>query len=54
MYKKIKRMSVVSSCPQWVAVEDFNNDTALNIAIANYGADNVGVHLRHSNRSFTR
>jgi hypothetical protein len=40
------------SFPHSVAVGDFNNDTRLDIVIANYGSGNVGVFLGYGNGSF--
>ena len=36
----------------WVAVGDFNNDTALDIAVANYGTNNIGILLGYDNGTF--
>ncbi|CAF4756532.1 unnamed protein product [Rotaria sp. Silwood1] len=41
------------SSPYWVAVEDFNNDTLLDIAVANYGTHNIGIFLGHGNGYFS-
>ncbi|CAF2767020.1 unnamed protein product [Rotaria sp. Silwood2] len=41
------------SLPCWVAVTDFNNDTILDIAVANYGTHSIGVFLGLSNGNFT-
>lgn len=38
-----------NSNPQGIAVGDFNNDSRLDIAVANHGADNVGIFLGHGN-----
>jgi len=40
------------SRPCSVVVADFNNDQYLDIAVANYGTDNVGIFLRSRNGSF--
>ncbi|CAF3764261.1 unnamed protein product [Adineta steineri] len=40
------------SNPEWVAVSDFNNDTILDIAVANSGTDNIGVFFGNVNHSF--
>jgi hypothetical protein len=40
------------SQPYSVAVGDFNNDTLLDIAVASYGANNVGFFLGYGNGSF--
>jgi hypothetical protein len=41
-----------NSQPYSVAVADFNNDTSLDIIVANHGADNVGVLLGNGNGTF--
>jgi hypothetical protein len=41
------------SLPYFVVVADFNHDHYLDIAVANYGTDNVGVFLGYGNGSFT-
>jgi hypothetical protein len=43
----------VDSQPYSVAVLDFDNDTRLDIAVANYGSNNVFVLLGNGNGSFT-
>jgi hypothetical protein len=40
------------SQPHSVALADFNNDGHLDIAVANYGTNNVGILLGHSNTVF--
>jgi hypothetical protein len=40
------------SSPYSIAVGDFNNDTQLDIVVANYGSDNVGIFLGYGNGSF--
>ena len=40
------------SKPQSVAVSDFNNDHLLDIVVANYGTDNVGIFLGYGNNEF--
>ncbi|CAF5179913.1 unnamed protein product, partial [Rotaria sp. Silwood1] len=40
------------SAPIAVAVGDFNNDTQLDIVVANFGGNTVGVRLGYSNGSF--
>ncbi|CAF1344476.1 unnamed protein product [Rotaria sp. Silwood1] len=42
-----------SSQPNAVAVGDFNNDTLLDIIVANYGTNNIGVLLGYGNGFFT-
>ena len=42
------------SKPTFVAVGDFNNDSQLDIAVANSGNDNVGIFLGDGNGSFSR
>jgi hypothetical protein len=41
-----------SSKPHSVAIADFNNDNRLDIAVANYGTDNIGILLGLSNGIF--
>ena len=40
------------SSPYWIAVGDFNNDNQLDIAVANYGSNNLGVLLGCVNGTF--
>jgi len=40
------------SSPYSLAVGDFNNDTNLDIVVANYGSDNVGIFFGWGNGSF--
>jgi streptogramin lyase len=40
------------SQPHSVAIGDFNNDGRLDIAVANYGTDNIGIFLGHGNGIF--
>ncbi len=42
-----------SSYPCWVAVGDFNNDSRLDIAVANSGTNNVGVFLSNGTGTFS-
>ncbi|CAF3167606.1 unnamed protein product [Rotaria sp. Silwood2] len=42
-----------NSHPTSVAVDDFNNDNQLDIAVANFGANNVGILIGHGNSTFT-
>ena len=42
----------VRSQPHAVAILDFDNDTRLDIAVANYGSSSVGVFLGYGNGSF--
>ncbi len=42
----------LDSNPYSVAVGDFNNDTLLDIAVANYGTNNIGILLGYGNGSF--
>ncbi len=43
----------LDSQPYSVAVLDFDNDTRLDIAVANYGSNSVGVLFGDGNGSFT-
>jgi hypothetical protein len=45
--------TVPESQPYSVAVLDFNNDTRLDIAVANYGSNSVGVFFGYGNGSFS-
>jgi hypothetical protein len=40
------------SLPFWVAVEDFDEDGRLDIAVSNYNNNNVGIFLGYGNGSF--
>src|SRR5256885_667338 len=40
------------SIPYSLAVADFNKDNQLDIAVANYGTDNIGILLGYSNGTF--
>jgi hypothetical protein len=50
---KLNLSTGYDSLPYSVAVGDFNKDNELDIAVANYGTDNVGVLLGYGNGSFT-
>jgi hypothetical protein len=39
--------------PLSIAIGDLNNDTRLDIVVANYGSDNMGVFLGYGNGSFS-
>ncbi|CAF1177907.1 unnamed protein product [Rotaria sordida] len=41
------------SLPYALVVGDFNKDKQLDIAVANYGTDNIGIFLGYGNGSFT-
>ena len=41
------------SWPFWVAIEDFNRDNQLDIAVANFNNNNIGILLGYGNGSFT-
>ncbi|CAF2712982.1 unnamed protein product [Rotaria sp. Silwood2] len=41
------------SSPHSIALNDFNSDSLLDIAVANYGTDNIGILLGYSNGTFT-
>ena len=45
--------TIVSSRPYWVAVGDFDNDTLLDIAVANSNQNGVGILLQNRNGTFT-
>jgi hypothetical protein len=45
--------SYSSSHPLWVSLGDFNNDSQLDIAVANSGGGNVGILLGRGNGTFT-
>ena len=42
-----------NSLPISVAVDDFNNDSRLDIVVANYGTDSVGVLLGYGDGTFS-
>jgi hypothetical protein len=42
----------IYSRPYSVVVNDFNNDNYLDIAVANYGTNNIGIFLGYGNGSF--
>ncbi|CAF3798250.1 unnamed protein product, partial [Rotaria sordida] len=42
------------SSPYMVAVGDFNKDHQIDIAVANFGTNSIGVFLRYENRSFEK
>jgi hypothetical protein len=44
----------VGSRPNSVAISDFNNDSFLDIAVANYGTNNIGILLGIGNGVFTK
>jgi hypothetical protein len=43
----------LGSRPYFVAVGDFNNDKQLDIAVANYGTNSIGILIGRANRTFT-
>ncbi len=49
---QIKYSPGVGSTPYMVAVADFNNDYQWDIAVANFGTNNVGIFLGFGNGSF--
>ncbi|CAF4017853.1 unnamed protein product, partial [Adineta steineri] len=50
--KQMNYFTGVLSRPYSVAILDFNNDTLLDIAVANYGANNLVIFLGFGNGSF--
>jgi hypothetical protein len=44
----------VGSRPNSVAISDFNNDNLLDIAVANYATNNIGIFLGIGNGIFTK
>ncbi|CAM4809506.1 unnamed protein product [Rotaria magnacalcarata] len=42
-----------SSLPYSIVVNDFNNDTELDMVVANYGTDSVGVFFGYANATFS-
>ncbi|CAF1373825.1 unnamed protein product, partial [Adineta steineri] len=40
------------STPRWVIVNDLNHDDILDIAVANYGLNNIGIFFGYGNGSF--
>ncbi|CAF3474828.1 unnamed protein product, partial [Rotaria socialis] len=43
-----------NSTPNWVAIGDLNNDGRLDLAVANYLGNNVGILLGYGNGSFAQ
>ncbi|CAF0890611.1 unnamed protein product [Adineta steineri] len=43
----------IQSYPYSVAVADFNNDKQLDIVVANYGTNNIGIFLGYGNGTFS-
>jgi hypothetical protein len=41
-----------ASLPNQIAIGDFNNDTQLDLVVANFGTSNVGIFLGYENGSF--
>ncbi|CAM2728269.1 unnamed protein product [Rotaria socialis] len=41
------------SAPYWIGVGDFNNDTLLDIAVANYGSHNIDILQGYGNGTFS-
>ena len=50
--EKISYSTGNGSQPYWVAVNDFNNDHLLDIAVANYGFHSIGIFLANKNGGF--
>ncbi|CAF1321342.1 unnamed protein product [Rotaria sordida] len=50
---RINYSTGLGSLPYWVAIGDFNNDTLLDIVVANYGTHNIGLFLGYGNLSFS-
>ncbi len=50
--KQITLSTGIDSAPWWVAVGDFNNDTQLDIVVANGNTSNIGLFLDYGNGSF--
>jgi hypothetical protein len=50
--KSITISTASASHPHSIAVAYFNNDTLLDIALANYGTNSIGVFLSKANRTF--
>ena len=50
--KQITYSTDTGSAPRMVAVADFNNDHRLDIAVANFGTNNIGIFLGNGNGSF--
>ncbi|CAF3821681.1 unnamed protein product [Adineta steineri] len=49
---QILNLLPTQSYPVWVVVNDFNNDNILDIAVANYGLNNIGIFFGYDNGSF--
>jgi hypothetical protein len=50
--RQITSSTGYDSLPMSLVVNDFNNDNQLDIAVANYGTNNVGILLGHRNGTF--
>ena len=50
--KQLSYSTGLNSAPNMVAVGDFNNDSCLDIAVANFDSNNIGLFLGFDNDSF--
>ena len=51
--EQISYSTGAGSRPYWMAVQDFNNDHLLDIAVANYGSHTIGIFLGRGNGTFS-
>ena len=51
-YDQVTYSTGDQSYPSYVAIEDFNNDSTPDIAVANFGKDNIGIFYGHGNGTF--
>lgn len=53
MRPTVQYSSQDSSQPQSAAIADFNNDGHMDLAVANYGTDNIGIFRGFGDDAFT-
>ncbi|CAF1344331.1 unnamed protein product [Rotaria sordida] len=53
-FKSIVKSSIVhSSNPRFIAVGDLNNDNKIDMAVANFGTDTIGIFLSNDDQTFS-